>query len=788
MNIYLQNETDFSHNGLGFLTDIINSKVEDNLNGDYSLFFEYKINGHLSEYLQNENIVKCIVSDGTKQLFVIKNVSITFDSIQVNCKHIFYILLDNFLEDVAPTKLSPQPFLTWILERTKYSNKFKAYSDISNVASARYVRKNPIEAILGSDNSMVNLFNGELKRDNFNIYFNKKIGVENGVKLVIGKNITGINISTDTNSVHTRIMPQGYDGLFLPEKYVDSPLINSYNNPKIYKVEFSDIKYDPTDENSYNTLEDAYEALRSATNNLFVEGIDKPTINVKVDWIELSKTNEYKNYSNLEKVNIGDTITIDLLGLSYQTRVIKTIYNPLIDKIESFELGTPKANITNTTLNLQKKIDKMPNSILENAKNEATKMLTEAMGGYVYKTNNELFIMDTNDPNTATKIWRWNMNGLGYSSNGIDGPYETAMTSDGKIVADFISTGKLNTNVIEGYDSLLLKVSEIADLTRELSSNRYVEVNDAIAGNLISLTISGEMSILPSKNIYPSENLFPHDAFYLKVTNGEESIRYKLPFYVLHRHGDVKDEFIIDNGKTKLIKRIGVDKDDNKYVLTNPIEQTFDDITIPLTDGYNKIELVDFSNAMLNMKYAIQSEYSNVFATKAELSSSITQTKDEINLEVKKKVDDDEIISTINQSAEQVKINANKISLEGKQIDLTSDNITIKSTNFKVDKDGKIEATDGIFKGKIEASDGNVGGWNINSDGLKKGNIFIKNSGYANVYTAADIYVLKGMILGEAWASMPTAGSSLFNRYDINKDGRIDITDLQLLSRILELN
>lgn len=362
----------------------------------------------------------------------------------------------------------------------------------------------------------------------------------------------------------------------------------------------------------------------------------------------------------------------------------------------------------------------------------------------------------------------------------------------GKQISDVIETvGQYDSKISEveqSVDKISQKVSEIADLTREISSNRYVEVNDAIAGNLISLTISGEMSILPSKNIYPSENLFPHDAFYLKVTNGEESIRYKLPFYVLHRYGDVKDEFIIDNGKTKLIKRIGVDKDDNKYVLTNPIEQTFDDITIPLTDGYNKIELVDFSNAMLNMKYAIQSEYSNVFATKAELSSSITQTKDEINLEVKKKVDDDEIISTINQSAEQVKINANKISLEGKQIDLTSDNITIESTNFKVDKNGKIEATDGVFKGKIEATDGNVGGWNINSDGLKKGNIFIKNSGYANVYTAADIYVLKAMILDEAWASIPATGSSMFKRYDLNNDGQINTADLLLLSRILELN
>lgn len=284
------------------------------------------------------------------------------------------------------------------------------------------------------------------------------------------------------------------------------------------------------------------------------------------------------------------------------------------------------------------------------------------------------------------------------------------------------------SEVEQSVDKISQKVSEIADLTREISSNRYVEVNDAIAGNLISLTISGEMSILPSKNIYPSKNLFPHDAFYLKVTNGEESIRYKLPFYVLHRHGDVKDEFIIDNCKTKLIKRIGVDKDDNKYVLTNPIEQTFDDITIPLTDGYNKIELVDFSNAMLNMKYAIQSEYSNVFTTKAELSSSITQTKDEINLEVKKKVDDDEIISTINQSAEQVKIKASKIGLEG---------YTTINEGFSVDEKGNATMNNATVKGgKIELKDTAQTESNplFTINGAYQGHEFVSKLGSDSVY------------------------------------------------------
>ena len=92
-----------------------------------------------------------------------------------------------------------------------------------------------------------------------------------------------------------------------------------------------------------------------------------------------------------------------------------------------------------------------------------------------------MYIMDTNNPNTATIVWRWNMNGLGYSKNGIDGPYETAITSDGQIVADFITTGKLKTNVIEGYDQFVINVSNsINDINNNLSDMTYSFGTDAL--------------------------------------------------------------------------------------------------------------------------------------------------------------------------------------------------------------------------------------------------------------------------------------------------------------------
>lgn len=652
MNIYLQNETDFTHNGLGFLTDILNAKVEDNLNGDYSLVFEYKINGKLSEYLVNENIVRCKVADGTNQLFLIKNVIKTFNSIQVTCRHIFYQLLDNFVEDVAPTNLSPQLFLQWVLDRTNYENNFVAHSDISATKSARYVRRNPVDCILGdTDNSMVNLFGGELKRDNFDIYFNSRIGSDKGVKLIIGKNVTGINITVDTNSVHTKIMPQGYDGLLLPEKYVNSILINNYVTPKIYKVEFGDIKYDPEDETAYHTEEEAYEALRNAVEDLFNSGIDKPTINVKIDWIELSKTNEYKDYVNLERVNLGDTITIDLLGTQYQSRVIKTIYNPLNDKTETFEIGTPKANLSTSTNQIIKQLEKAtPSSILAEAQKNATDQLTKAMGGYVYKTENELFIMDTNDKKTAQKVWRWNLNGLGYSSSGINGPFETAITQDGQIVADFITTGKLNTAVIEGYESLILDVKDATEKVDKVYGQVETSIKDikpyyAVSTSDTTPPTTGWTDQVPVRQ--PNEYLWRRDL----ITYQSETTEYTVPYMATGDKGDtgtgvqsITTQFYLSNSKETQTGGSWVETmpswtngkylwTRNKIVYKNPTSTVY---TEPVCDS--SYDAVNEATQEFNTKFEMTSQQIN------SVVNSISEQESAIN----------NITQTINETTNQI--------------------------------------------------------------------------------------------------------------------------------------
>lgn len=533
MRIYSSDTTDFTNNGYGFLTDVLSPSVVEELNGDYYLSFNYAINGALSEYIVQDNIVRCKVEGGTNQPFRIKRVTKDFTKMEVYAQHISYDLLNNFLLDTAPTNLTCQSFGEWILSKTNFETPFTYYSDISDSGSARYVRRNPIEAIMGDiENSMLNIFGGDLERDNFTIKQLAHRGNPNGETLIIGKNIKEIKITMDNSSIITRILPLGFDGLMLPEIYVDSENIENYLTPRIAKVEFQNIKYDPASEEEgvYTDIEEAYAALRSATNLLFETGIDLPQVNIKIDWVELSKTNQYSQYQALETLHLGDFITANILGINYSTRIVKTTYNPLTDIIEKFEIGTISKNITNSVNLNTKAVENISvSSILQSAKDSATAQLNNALGGYVYKTQNELYIMDTDSPTTAQKVWRWNLNGLGYSSTGINGTYQTAMTQDGQIVADFITTGTMSAERITGLKDIILDeygayihIGENGEIEvgRQDYEYKLVIESDGIKAKRGDKTISNW-----EQNIFTAEQLNLGNFSFIPRENGSLSFR-----------------------------------------------------------------------------------------------------------------------------------------------------------------------------------------------------------------------------------------------------------------------
>lgn len=125
------------------------------------------------------------------------------------------------------------------------------------------------------------------------------------------------------------------------------------------------------------------------------------------------------------------------------------------------------------------------------------------------------------------------------------------------------------------------------------------------------------------------------------------------------------------------------------------------------------------------------------------------------------------IILAINNDDSSATIKADKIKLNGKTIDLTTEDITINSTNFSVDKNGNIRATSGT-----------MGGWTLSSTGLinNDGSLFIRNNGYSSIYTFADMIIMRNFLLGVIDLSDDEQA-----HYDLNNDGKIDAMDLYIM-------
>ena len=274
---------------------------------------------------------------------------------------------------------------------------------------------------------------------------------------------------------------------------------------------------------------------------------------------------------------------------------------------------------------------------------------------------------------------------------------------DGKItqlVEEQTETSSKLTKHEQDINSIKDSVSQIEDLTNEVSGTTTISLENCVAGNLLELHIYGNNTVFnylyPADNLYPSNTLYPYGDSRIVVTDKNNNSKvYELGVKeVLRQNGDVCDEYILKEGKAQIIHRINSDG-------TVKSKETIEDLgnyAIDLSEGVNTIKIKNYV-ARLSAKWAIKSDYTDVFATKVEMNASIETKADQINLEVKKKVDEDEVISKINMSSEAVGIQANKIELSandvlnllaGNEINISSHEISIKSDVLYIDKYGNI--------------------------------------------------------------------------------------------------
>ncbi|TWW13177.1 hypothetical protein LABALGNA3A7_09830 [Dellaglioa algida] len=382
IKLFSKNESNFDTNGIGVLDSAIReSSVEEKLNGLYELSFAYLTSGNYAKIIDGDMIIKAPTPDG-EQLFRIVKIVKNVGYLEVSCYHIFYDLAGNFIEDTNIVDQDGQNAISHIGNGLQYATKFKFISNITKSASARMVRLNAVQALLDTsqDNSFLSRFGGEIKRDNFNVYINDIRGNDKGFKIRHGKNLTGYEADIDYSTVVTSIMPYGYNGLMLPEKYIMSPLANKYAFVRIKKIEYTDIKAIEPDATSEDEdavpLEKAYELLRAAAKNEYAENeIDIPSSNFKVTFKNLVNTKEYADFKALEKIEPWDYVTVIAEGLDIKSRMISYKFNPMTSEYSEIELGNYVPSFTD----IGGKVDHATD--LANEANEnANKAVTNANG------------------------------------------------------------------------------------------------------------------------------------------------------------------------------------------------------------------------------------------------------------------------------------------------------------------------------------------------------------------------------------------------------------------------
>ncbi|MBI6008367.1 phage tail spike protein [Clostridium perfringens] len=377
ITIYDSKEIKFVNNGLAILEDCYRCEVEEVMNGIYNLELEYPTDNNKSKYLVKDNIIKASTPNG-EQPFRIYRVLENLDTTIVYAKHIFFDLVANFLMDCRHKFATCQQALEDILNSTLYKHNFTCSSNIIERSNAYYIRKNPVEAILTEENSIVNMYNAEILRDKFKIVANDSIGKDNHVIIEYKKNLLGLEKDDDNSEVVTRVIPTGLSSkdlsIMINEIYVDSPLINDYINPIVKEYHFSDLKED-TEKGI--TIDEVKRQLKIKAEELFSKDhIDLPKTNYRINFLDLSSTEEYKDFKALEKVKLGDIVTVKHkeMNIDIKRKVVKYRWDCINKEYIEIELGDLKQTLSKDISNINSKVD----SMAENNKN-ATELANKAI-------------------------------------------------------------------------------------------------------------------------------------------------------------------------------------------------------------------------------------------------------------------------------------------------------------------------------------------------------------------------------------------------------------------------
>ena len=522
--LFAPTATEFTTNGLGKLSDAANCTVKETRNGAFELTLKYPIEGiHYAEIQQRSIILAKPNPVDLAQPFRVYRISKPINGlVTVYAYHISYDLTGI---PVSPySAASVQAALAGFSTNAVAANPFTFWSDMTS--SGDFTVKSPA-SVRSMLPTMLEVYGGEYKSDKYTVRLYQQRGTDRGVTIRYGKNLTDLKQDENCSNVYTGVYAyyENGDGIVETSPKV-TPAPGTYDYTRVLPLDLTaEFKEAPT-----------AEALKAAAEQYMTDhDIGVPEVSLNVSFVQLEQTQEYKDFALLERVELCDTVTVifERLGVNATAQVTSTVYNVLIDAYDSVTIGNVRKNVAMTIAEQAQEIAKGPDlTALQAAVIEATELITGNQGGYVVihsstggKTPDEILIMDQPDIESAVQVWRWNKSGLGYSSSGYNGPYGLAMTIDGKINADFVTTGgmdaaRITAGILQSKDGRFLIDLTANTITMKNTSGNTVFSFDGNGNLTINGKITATSGSIAGFTIYGDRLQGGNCTLYSDYTNG----------------------------------------------------------------------------------------------------------------------------------------------------------------------------------------------------------------------------------------------------------------------------
>ncbi|EPA0837673.1 phage tail spike protein, partial [Enterococcus hirae] len=458
--IYSPTETDFSTNGLGILKDTTKCEIYEVANGKYELELEYPLGTRFDEYFENDYQIKAKSNDQEEyHIFFIddKDIDTFLDTVTIYAQSRTNRLGRRAVTFAEVDSKTGREAMAIIENNMDKKSDIRLYSDITTVSSTTFEARNVLNCIAGEQGSLLQYWGGEIKREPFKLSLLKRRGRDNIGTIRYGKDLSGLKVKLDWTGVKTRIIPyadpQSDTGTTsrIYGSPVDSEYINNYPDVYTEHVQFTE-EQGVKDVNSLNKIAKNYFKTINP-------GCDKPKISITVEFDKLTDTEEGKEFAKIRNYGLFDTFKIyhRKYKLYFESKVSGVQYDSLSEKVLKLEAGdTQVAFYQQQAVTIQDKLkDYATNNYMSSFNDYVSSMIAGQgnAGGYVVLWPKEkpsnIFIMDSPDLNKAKEVLRMNKNGIAFSKNGWNGPFNSAWTLDSIFNANFIQTGLIKADIFQ---------------------------------------------------------------------------------------------------------------------------------------------------------------------------------------------------------------------------------------------------------------------------------------------------------------------------------------------------